>query len=140
MGVRMIRFMSQLQLMLTTCARSLDMLFWSLCFLLFVWWVLILVVVGALTPHLGALDQKELEIFTTNFASWSSGVIYFLRIATGEECFPLYQLLSVAGWGYQMAFLLYIFFYAFSMFNILTAMVVENLIREAAKDDDTVAI
>ena len=83
------------------------------------------------------IPQDEYEFIAMNFGSLLSSILLLFQLGTGGgEWTYVFQVLGNAGVLYQVIFCLYVIFYTFGMFNILTGMVIENVMCEADEDDN----
>merc|ERR1712232_265674 len=84
--VRGIRFMSQMQVMLHSCVRSMSMLFWCSVMLAFVWWLLSLVllqgVIGYLEDGRGSIPRDERVFIADNFSSLYTSMRLLFQLGT----------------------------------------------------------
>jgi len=139
-----VRFMSQLQLMLCSIVNSMAMLFWCSVMLSFMWWALSLLFMQGFAAHLqdhGDVEPEEHDFINRNFGSLVSGMILFFQLGTGgAEWSALYVVLGKAGVFYQAVLLLYVAFFTFGVFNILTGMVVDTVMVRHKTDDEEKAM
>merc|ERR1711976_798575 len=109
-----------------------------------VWWALTLVLMQGFTGYLQdvgeSIEAEERQFILENFGSLPSGMILFFQLGTGgTEWGELYWVLARTGPLYQLLLLAYIVFFTFGLFNILTGMVVEGVMKEREKDDEELA-
>lgn len=135
---RAIRFFSALRQMLASVVQSLVMLFWAMAVLLMLWWTLGLVLLQGFASilHSGDLDSATHAAINDKFGTIPRTIFTLFSLSTGgEDWESTYKLVTLTGDFYAFMLIAYISFFTFSLFNILTGIVVEHVIANTQLDD-----
>lgn len=138
---RAFRLFTELRLMLNALAHSFVTLYWAMAMLIIILFVMALVFVQGSANYLKEqgheLSDNTFEDFMTHFGSVFETMISLYKAMTGGNDWGIYfDLLVRVGPFYATAFLSYTAFFCFALFNILTGMVVENVVKAASRDDE----
>merc|ERR1712196_458454 len=83
------------------------------------------------------VDIEELDLMRDTLPSLPRIMLELYMASTGgDEWNKLYWLIARSGPFYSGLFLLYTAFFNFAIFNILTGMVVENVVTAADRDSE----
>lgn len=152
---RVFHFCQDLRLMLLAIERSLTSLFWCLCLLAFVLYIFGLVLQQGVTHHLldravNANTSSGDEVFEgetglageegqlrSAFGSMTNTTLSLYKATTGgADWGEYYNLVADVGPGYGSLFIFYTAFFTFTVMNILTGMIVENVVKMTQGDDE----
>lgn len=137
--VRVLRFFRELRLMLMSIKASMTSLFWALCMIAFIVYIVGLVLLQGLTGMLldGTADPDLEESVKLHFGSVTDTVVSLYKAGTGGEDWGVYyRIVEPSGILYSYLFLLYVAFFTVSVMNILTGIVVENVVSVAKSDKE----
>jgi len=140
-----LRFFRELRLMLMAVHRSMVALFWCLVLLAFILYVFGLIIIQGVTAHIidnsDALSSQDIDRYLKHFGSMQSTMLSLYKAVTGGADWQIYfDIVSEAGGIYALLFIFYTAFFTFVVMNILTGMIVENVVKLADKGDDSLMI
>lgn len=139
--LRVLHFFRELRLMLVSIHRSFLSLFWVLVLLVFLLYVFSLILVQGVTIHLQQhgedLPEQERRFISEELGSMSRAALSLYKVTTGGEDWSQYHRVAMeCGPFYGLLFIFYIAFFTFAVMNILTGMIVENVVKQSEDDDD----
>eukprot|EP00747_Dinoflagellata_sp_TGD_P134673 gnl/TRDRNA2_/TRDRNA2_175359_c0_seq5.p1 gnl/TRDRNA2_/TRDRNA2_175359_c0~~gnl/TRDRNA2_/TRDRNA2_175359_c0_seq5.p1 ORF type:complete len:480 (-),score=59.91 gnl/TRDRNA2_/TRDRNA2_175359_c0_seq5:21-1361(-) len=138
---RVLQAFQDLRLMLASIAGSLSSLLWVLVMLSFILYMFALVFVQGFTALLAkgdSLGQETKDSILYYFGSVEVAILTLFQNTTGgpgwEES---YNLVKLIGAPYAICFILYIAFFTFAVFNILTGVFVQHAMKFAEPEKET---
>lgn len=142
---RVIRFFKELRLMLLSVQKSFVSLFWAIIMLTFILYVFSLVLLQGLANAMveagDAIKVEDVDILRANFGSMAEAMLSLFKVGTGGDDWSLhYKLVSFAGLPYSLLFLFYVAFITFAIMNILTGMIVDNIVKIGDRDEETLLL
>jgi len=145
--IRMARFFMELRLMLNSVLGSFISLFWAFVMLVIVFYIFGLVFVQGAATYLlnnGAdIDSESLVKIHRTFGSVQRAMLSLYKATTGgsdwENLFDS-PLIESMGWLNVALFIFLIAFIQVALLNILTGVFVENALKLAQPDRDTLAL
>eukprot|EP00747_Dinoflagellata_sp_TGD_P023796 gnl/TRDRNA2_/TRDRNA2_130080_c0_seq4.p1 gnl/TRDRNA2_/TRDRNA2_130080_c0~~gnl/TRDRNA2_/TRDRNA2_130080_c0_seq4.p1 ORF type:complete len:422 (+),score=59.40 gnl/TRDRNA2_/TRDRNA2_130080_c0_seq4:193-1458(+) len=145
--LRMVRVLSSfrdLRIMLHSIVGSVGALFWCFVMLGFILYVFALVFVQATTTALIVdLDSEHLsdpdkDLLLGYYGTVQHAILTLFMSATGgTDWIEPFQTIGLSGFAYSACFIFFIGFFQFAVFNILTGLFVENAMKLAQPDHDT---
>jgi len=135
--VRVIRVFRDLRCMLFSIIWSFSSLFWCLVLIFFVILVFSLLIVQLVTEHIVEKDVDGLvkEDFLYYFGSVQVTMATLYQACTGGvDWRNPYELLEYTGEMGAVAFLFYVAFFEFAVFNVLTGVFVDHAMKVSAAD------
>mmetsp|Transcript_100934 Transcript_100934/g.281172 ORF Transcript_100934/g.281172 Transcript_100934/m.281172 type:complete len:620 (-) Transcript_100934:185-2044(-) len=134
---RVFKAVRALAQILESFKRSANSLFWCLVTLAFLVCLFSLLFMSAVSGYLvdgGALlDEQSREEYMEKFGSLPNAwYTLFGTVSGGYEWSMVYELLLPTGRFFAVAFMGFIFFFMFALFNILTGIIVERAVAAAA--------
>jgi hypothetical protein len=143
--VRVVRMVRELQNMIDSFRRSLLALFWSIIILMMTLYIFALLFVQGITNHLSTEGTNIDPEFTTAVQTHFGGVVpatisMYMAVTGGEDWSIYYDIVKSCGVLYSGMFLLFTFFFMFSLFNIMTGIVVEKALLAATPDRDEIIL
>jgi len=145
---RLMRLLSELRLMLNSLMGSAISLFWSIMMMLLIFYMFGLVFVQGTASHLLEVEAGDAELSAGNrsdllkhFGSVQEAMLtLFMASSGGQDWSVYYDYLKVTGWVNSALFLFFNAFTQIALLNILTGIFVENAMKFAAPDRDTLAL
>eukprot|EP00928_Gymnodinium_smaydae_P039180 TRINITY_DN26819_c0_g1_i1.p1 TRINITY_DN26819_c0_g1~~TRINITY_DN26819_c0_g1_i1.p1 ORF type:complete len:731 (-),score=167.86 TRINITY_DN26819_c0_g1_i1:97-2289(-) len=146
--VRVMRFFTELRLMLNSLVGSMLSLFWSFVMIGFIFYIFGLIFVQGVTSAILLLRTSDDGIngdavapMLKYFGSVSTCMLTLFKATTGGDDWSMYlTILDDAGMFYIGLFLFFEFFIQVALLNILTGMFVENAMKLAQPDRETLAL
>ncbi|CAJ1355883.1 unnamed protein product [Effrenium voratum] len=139
-GLRVISFVRQLRLMVSSIVGCSMALFWSCLVLLIVEIVFSILFVQLVTSHVVENpDTLETELLLLKFPSVTGTMVSLFAATTGGiDWMETLDLLNPVGHFARYAFLFYIAFFTIAVFNILTGIFVEKALHLSDQADRAV--
>lgn len=134
---RALRFFSELRIMMMCIVRSIMTLVWSCFFLVFILMVASLIFVQIVTSYRIDHPDGGHEDMEKWFGSVARAMLMLFQGSTGGiDWGDLHDELTKVGEVYAFLFLLYIIFFQFAFFNIVTSIFVEKAMKLAQPDEE----
>jgi len=129
-------------MMFSSLVGSLASLFWCFVMLGFMLYMFALIFTQGLTnfllENLGRVDSTDHEFILENFGGVQQSMMSLYKATTGGEDWRVYYgMVERTGTLYNLIFIFYIGFFQFALFNILTGLFVENALKHAKPNHDT---
>jgi len=148
--VRVARIFTELRLMLNSVLGSFVSLFWAFVLLAFIFYLFALFFVQGLTSylldHADETSPERKQQLLLAFGSVESAMLSLYKSVTGgadwQEFFDnpgSVQMLEGTGFVNKLFFVFFIFFIQIALLNILTGIFVENAMKLAQPDRDSLA-
>jgi len=136
---RLLRVVRALSTMLNSFHTSSMTLLWCFLMLLFVLFISSLVFMHGVSVYLETsgpeLGRDAVDKYLFHFGSIAStSLTLFMAVSGGSDWENTFWILVPVGRFYGVAYLGFIFFYVFAVFNILTGIFVERAVEAAAPD------
>jgi cytochrome b len=143
--LRAIRCVRELRLMLQAMIGTLSSLFWAIIFLLMVLFIFGLILMQGVTGYLleygEQISEEEHESVTKNYGSMSAVMLTIFKASSGgNDWEEYYEICERAGGLYGAVFLFYVAFFTFAIMNVLTGVIVENVVTMAEKCQNAVVL
>jgi len=144
-AVRVMRMFGELRLLMNSLVGSITSLFWSICMLVTVFFIFALIFVQGATTYLITIedDASNATLVSTKAAFGSvqvAMVTMFMVCTGGEDWKNFFDIISQAGAFHSAIFLFYVAFVQIAVLNILTGVFVENALKLAQPDRETMAL
>lgn len=138
--LRAIRVIRELRMMVFSIMSSLNALFWCLVLVSLVICVFALFFLQISTDYLildkDSIDPEEFKEFMRRFGSLDKTMqTLYLATTGGFDWEDALRLVGQAGQGGTWAFLFYIAFFNFAVFNVLTGMFVDHAMKWSQSDN-----
>lgn len=138
---RVVRFLTELRVMFHALQESTSMLFWCVLMLAFIVFAVGLVLVQGVTNHLKTnvdqMAEEDVDDIIMHFGGVRMAMLSLYMATTGGEDWGMYyRMVAQIGFPYTAIFLFYTAFFSFTLFNILTGMVVENVVKASDRDEE----
>lgn len=140
---RAFRFLRDLRVMLASIVSSFISLLWSFVLLSVMLFMVALVFVQLQAGYLielelaGDIPEELLFEVKKYFGSIGTSMLSLYQATTGgEDWGQLYNAISSEGWMSCFTMVFFIAFWQFSMLNVVTGLVMEKAVRNAAPDRD----
>jgi len=139
---RVMRMFEDLRMMFSSLVGSLTSLFWCFVMLGFMLYMFALIFTQGFTnfllENLGRVDSTDHEFILENFGGVQQSMMSLYKATTGGEDWRVYYgMVERTGTLYNLIFIFYIGFFQFALFNILTGLFVENALKHAKPNHDT---
>jgi len=145
--VRLLRFFSELRLILNSLMGSLHSLFWSLSMLCLIFYIFALVLINNTTAYLEELqdvpqpDDMHIQAVKNLLGSVQQTMLTLYMTATGGDDWNVfYSVIKTTGGFNAAVFIGYTGFIEIAVMNILTGMFVESAMKLAQPDHDSRAL
>jgi len=146
--LRVMKVFRELAMVLESFRKCLTSLFWSLVMVSFCLYVFSLIFVQAVANFMAEARQFERdigEIMEGDFLNHFGGVLQcmlslYMSITGGNDWALYYNIIKYLGPEYALSYLFFTFFFAFALFNILTAIFVEKAIIAAKPESEEMII
>jgi hypothetical protein len=148
--IRVMRYFTELRLILNSLMGSFMSLFWSIVTLLLIFYIFSLCFVQGVSTYLA--DEKAKgngqlgsticgDDITESFGTVGDTMLTLYKTCTGgDDWSRFFNELREAGWPYAYLFVFFVAFIQIALFNILTAIFVENAMKLAQPDRDAMAL
>jgi len=140
---RMVRFFREMRLMTDSIGNSFTMLFWCLVMLSLIIFACNLCFLQGASSFKVANNivqgSPAAKVIDTYCGGLLTSMVELYKASTGgADWGEMYAVVAEFGDMYSLAFLFYIAFFTFSLFNILTGIVVDNVISQSSStgEDD----
>lgn len=140
--VRVMRFFKTLRTMLSNVIASISTLFWSVLMLTIIMYMFGLVFMQALTGYLTTANKEAVDLAPIQQywrSIFQSTVTLYFALTGGADWEAVAAPIKDADDIYFGLFMCYIAFAGFAVLNVVTGMVVDNAMKEAAKDEREVS-
>lgn len=141
---RVIKVLRELRMMLLALAGSMMSLFWAVLMLIFLLYVFGLMFMQGFsdmfTDGSDAPDDRKEELMSAFGSMILTMTTLYMAGTGGDDWSYYYKMVQLAGSGYGVLFLFYIAFFTFAVMNILTGMIVDNIMTIGSDDEDVVAM
>jgi len=143
--VRLLRFFTELRLILHSLMGSLHSLFWSMAMLALVFYIFALILVNSSTSYLvfnfEVMDEADVNLVKQYLGSVQQAMLTLYMTATGGDDWSVYySVVQSTGTFGATVFILYVGFIEIAVMNILTGLFVENAMKLAKPDRDIRAL
>lgn len=143
--VKIVRAFRELRMMLHAVRHSVGALLWAIVMLMFFLYVFSLIFVQGFTAYLAdnadTLPEDDFSEIMEHFGSVMTTVISLYKAGLGgDDWSTYYAIADRVHWSYGCLFLFYIAFFSFTVTNILTGMIVENVVSMSAHDEENVLL
>mmetsp|Transcript_41825 Transcript_41825/g.94076 ORF Transcript_41825/g.94076 Transcript_41825/m.94076 type:complete len:699 (+) Transcript_41825:155-2251(+) len=142
--IRVMRFFSELRLMVNSLAGSLFSLFWSFVMLAFIVYIFGLMFVQGVATYLSEeppISDEERNTLIELFGRVSRAMLSLYQSATGGEDWHIfYTSIEKTGVFNSILYIFFIGFIQIALLNILTGIFVENAMKLAQPDRETLAL
>jgi len=148
--VRVMRVFTELRLMLQSVMGSFYSLFWAFVMLIFIFYIFGLIFVQGVASHLllnaDDLTLAQREGLIGRFGSVEVAMLSLFKAISGGADWEIFYdnpgedpLIASIGMFYLLLYVFFIFFIQVALLNILTGIFVENAIKLAQPDRDSLA-
>merc|ERR1719162_1643828 len=132
-------------MMMAAVRHSVSALLWAMVMLMFFLYVFALIFVQGftnyLTDNIDSLEDHEVDLVFQHFGSVMRCAVSLYKAGLGGDDWSVYQdIANQFHWAYGILFLFYIAFFSFTVTNILTGMIVENIVGLGARDEENVLL
>jgi len=145
------RFLTELRLMAACVMGSMISLLWATCFLFLMLMMASLVFVQSMANyradllenrnHSDLAEAREMERMTEDFGSVTSAMLVLFEATTGGmDWGDIYDIVRKTGTMNATFFLIYIIFFLFAFFNIITSIFVDKAMKLAQPDDEALML
>lgn len=139
-AIRFIRMFRELRLMMVSLKNSFGSLFWTMIMLVFIFYIFGLIAMQGVSNYLmaePAVSQEMAEAMLRNFGTMQKSMLTMYKTGTGgADWEAFYDILEQAGTFYAVTYLFFTCFFHISVFNVLTGMFVERVMKLAEPDHD----
>lgn len=144
-AVRLLRFFSELRLILKSLLGSLSSLFWSMMMLVLVFYIFALVLVNSTTGYLALNlenhDEYDITAIHSVLGTVQRTMLTLYMAATGGDDWAVfYNVIVSTGTFNAVVFIVYVGFIEIAVMNILTGLFVESAMKLAQPDQDIKAL
>lgn len=145
--VRLLRFFSELRLILNSLMGSLHSLFWSFCMLVLIFYIFALVLLNNTAAYLEQelqnemQDDAQIQSVKNLLGSVQQTMLTLYMTATGGDDWNVfYTVIQKTGSFNAAVFIVYTGFIEIAVMNILTGLFVESAMKLAQPDHDSRAL
>merc|ERR1719245_2901704 len=140
-GLRILRFVSSLRLMLRCVMGTFVQFFWCVVMILGMLYLFAVYFVQTATLHLETVEGIDSDKLLSSFGSVQDAMLSLLTATTGgEDWISLYDAIRPLGLLECLVFLFFILFFIISIWNIVTSMFVEQALLLAQPDIDEIMV
>lgn len=149
--LRAMRFFQELRLMVDCMLGSFMQLLWCLVVIAFILYLFSLVFVQGMTDFLADLVAEQATLTTSqvdeyqgvvdHFGSVPHAMLLLLQSVTGGlDWFEIYDIILLSGGLRAAVYVFYILFFVVAIWNIITSVFVEKVLKLAQPDMDTLML
>eukprot|EP00747_Dinoflagellata_sp_TGD_P170630 gnl/TRDRNA2_/TRDRNA2_202674_c0_seq1.p1 gnl/TRDRNA2_/TRDRNA2_202674_c0~~gnl/TRDRNA2_/TRDRNA2_202674_c0_seq1.p1 ORF type:complete len:631 (+),score=115.14 gnl/TRDRNA2_/TRDRNA2_202674_c0_seq1:58-1950(+) len=136
--IRVLHIFQDLRMMVYSIIGSVVSLLWCFVMLGFILYMFSLVFLQAFSDLLSSeeqgVDEDVRQDINEKFGTVTKAMLTMFKLTTGEGWGDIYDLIQLAGFVYKAIFVFFVGFIQFAVTNILTALFLENAIKNAQPD------